>query len=467
MPNETIDEITARLNKITMSVNSATTSPPGLSDRQRNEIIQIVTNILDERNPIMDEGSDVAIGTIPSRLEDLDKVPDIVKSLREFSGKPGEFNSWRKSVERVLDLYSTLSGTGRYYAILHTIRTKIIGEADTALESYRTPLDWSRIRKCLMVHYSDKRDIGTLEYQMNILCQGQKTVTEFYQTVYQMLSLILDKVSCLDLDERSLRAMTDTYREKALDTFIRGLNGDLPKLLSVREPTSLPQALHLCLKLDNMSFRRDYAQKGSQRSDPRLSVNTGAKPRFYPELANIQHYPSKYSASPQYNYQNPNYNMQPQRPQTGGSYLNQRPQFGVSYPNHRPSSGQQFPQRTQFGRHPSNFSRYQSRPEPMDVDKSLQFGPQQNQNFKRPAQFSVQAPVNKVQRNFHFNVTNTPEDQGNESIAEYDNANSSTEFAADNGDEYFTATPDDVQEEYQERGPDDIPANFIDINFLD
>lgn len=51
-------------------------------------------------------------------LGDLDKLPDVVKCLREFSGKPGEFNSWKKSMERILNF----KGTPKYYGILNIIR---------------------------------------------------------------------------------------------------------------------------------------------------------------------------------------------------------------------------------------------------------------------------------------------------------------------------------------------------------
>lgn len=476
----TVDDITARLNGITMNpstsstetsarVSTLTSSSSVLTDRQKNEITQMITNLLAVRDQTLDDGNDVPVGTVSSRLEELDKVPDIVKSLREFSGKPGEFSSWRKSVERVMELYSSLQGTGRYYAILHTVRTKIIGEADTALESYRTPLDWPKIRRCLMVHYADKRDIGTLEYQMNVLCQGHRSVTEFYQNVYQILSLILDKVSCLELDEGSLRAMTNTYREKALDTFIRGLNGELPKLLSVKGPTSLPEALHLCLKLDNMSFRRDYAQKGSHRQDTRepLKMSTGSK--FYPELANVPTYRPK--VFPAYQFPN-NLNLQNQRPQFGGpqfvthpQQFFQRNQIGGPPFTTRPYTGNQNFPRDQFRPFPSQFQNNQIKPEPMDIDRSTQVRPQQNQNYKRPAQFSVQTPMNKIQRNFHVNVENQYPDVQNESVDDYRD-NSDYEAVAENDADHY-GQQDMIPDDYQERNPADIPANFVDINFLD
>lgn len=42
-----------------------------------------------------------------NNLEGLDKIPDIFRSLRDFTGNPSEFNSWRKSVERILELYGS------------------------------------------------------------------------------------------------------------------------------------------------------------------------------------------------------------------------------------------------------------------------------------------------------------------------------------------------------------------------
>lgn len=39
-------------------------------------------------------------------LSDLDKIPDFVKSFRDFSANPMEFNSWKKSVDRVLQISS-------------------------------------------------------------------------------------------------------------------------------------------------------------------------------------------------------------------------------------------------------------------------------------------------------------------------------------------------------------------------
>lgn len=395
MPGKSIDELTDRLSA---SLNIAPTmSNNKFSTAQKEEIRAIVSDILkfDASSDSLDEDCDHPISIV--KVEELDKIPDIVKTIRDFSGKAGEFGSWRKSVERVLDLFKELKGTSKYYAILHTIRTKITGEADTALDSYRTPLDWNKIKKCLMMHYSDKRDIGTLEYQLSTMSQGQKTITDYYQAVYQHLSLILDKIACLDLNESSLMAMTNAYRDKALDTFIRGLRGDLPRLLSVREPSSLPQALHICLKLDNMSYRMNQAQGYNQRMD---FLRKGPGGNFYPQLAHIggatrPPLPTRYQPRPNYYYGQP----QPNRP-LQNHYMN-NPQQMYNHPG--PAWN------TQAGQ--SSLPK----PEPMDIDRSLQTRqvnyinrPQFNPAIKRPLG-SYQGPSPKVQRNFHLNTGNYPD----------------------------------------------------------
>lgn len=207
MSNEE-DDLVDRINKLTVSVesdiaslnsrltsykstNSLTMTTPTFSDSQIKELKKIisetVTGILTPE-PTTDNVEETI--DFSQNVSESERIPDIVKTLREFSGRPGEFNSWRKAVERILTLYAQYRGTPKYFSILHAIRHKVVGDADAALEAYRTPLEWPAIRKCLILHYSDKRDISTLEYQMSILTQRNLTITDFYQRVYRHLSLI-------------------------------------------------------------------------------------------------------------------------------------------------------------------------------------------------------------------------------------------------------------------------------------
>jgi hypothetical protein len=370
-----------------------------------------------------------------SDLSDMEKIPDIVKSLREFSGDPSEYGSWKKSVERILVIYNSLKNSTKYYAILNVIRNKIVGNADIALESYNTPLNWEKISKCLNLHYADKRDLGTLEYQMTTLIQrNDMNVNAFYQAVYQHLSLILNKLSSMDMSQESLNVMTQAYRDKALDTFVRGLKGDLPRLLSVKEPEDLPQALHLCLKLQNVDYRIQHSHNVQQNRyfhappvPPKKMMNFPVPPaprmNFYPQLLHnpqiIQKprfanpipprpYNQQFGQNFNHNFQNgQNFNPNFQN----GQNFNPNFQYGQnSYPNFNPfppprqQHGQNFNPNFQHGQ---NYNPNFKKPEPMEVDQSLrsravnyQNRPQMNQfgNKRLPSQ-QIPQP-NKFQRIF-------------------------------------------------------------------
>lgn len=324
------------------------------------------------------------------QLTGLDKIPDVVKSLRTFSGEPSEFGSWKKSVERIITLYEHLKGTPKYYGILTSIRNKIIGTADIALESYNTPLNWKEISKCLTLHYADKRDIGTLEYQMTTLVQHNQSIPEFYQCVYQHLSLILNKLASMDMGNESLTIMTETYRDKALDTFVRGLKGDLPRLLSMREPEDLPEALHLCLKLENIDYRIQHSHRATftqkqindnavKRNNYNSQYKSPFEPKlnFYPELLHNPQRPRTPFFTPRNQRQFfPRQNFRPFYQSRNQSY---------SLQNHKP---------------PSFRNQGRSYPEPMEVDNTISYQKRQPINKRQSSQQLHQQP-NKFQRIFH------------------------------------------------------------------
>lgn len=92
-----------------------------------------------------------------------------------------EHNSWRKCVKRIEKLYEPHKGTRNYFG-----RCTGIVQYPTKLES---------ISRCLDLHYTDKRDLTTLEYHMTTLVQGNNTIQKFYQIVYTELSLITNKLA--------------------------------------------------------------------------------------------------------------------------------------------------------------------------------------------------------------------------------------------------------------------------------
>lgn len=185
-----------------------------------------------------------------------------------------------KSVESVLEDYKIIKTQPLYRAIIRSIRQKIVEEADTALVAYNIPdEDWVAIKKCLSLHYADKRDIRTLEYQLYALYQGKRTIDEFFGEVNHHLTLIINKVQTECLSYVTAASIIEGHRNRALDTFIRGLNGELSKLIAIKSPKSLPEAYSSCLELQNINYRAtNFLNRNNQTNPVAVPHNALAPP---------------------------------------------------------------------------------------------------------------------------------------------------------------------------------------------
>lgn len=235
----------------------------------------------------------------------------------------------------------------------------------------------------------------------------------------------------MTIGKEAMDVLIQTYRDKALDTFIRGLRGDLSKLLCIREPNSLPQALHLCLKLQNQNFRTEHALNKNTKSN---SKNTNYRQQTIPA----------FFAQPTSVIQRNN--------QHAVQYQNQYPtQYPSHYPNHYPNPYYQhiYPDNKQF-QNTAQFQNFQrqnhnafqippSRPNapkpiPMEIDQSMQTRnvnyinrPRPDDRFmgKIPPQPSV-LQKQKMQRNYNIQTCNNEVDQEvhyNQQMESYESEN--------------------------------------------
>lgn len=210
-------------------------------------------------------------------IRDISRLPDCVKELQIFDGNPVQYVSWVHSVEVILSDFEIVKGKPLYRAILQHIRQKVRGAADSALISYNIfDSNWLKIKECLSLHYADKRDIRTLEHQLHQLHQRGSRVDEFYARVNHQFSLIINKIKTESYTDETVRVLVETYRNRALDVFIRGLNGDLSRMLLIQRPRTLPEAYSACLEIQNVDFRNSSIHPSNANN--RVSVPTNNLP---------------------------------------------------------------------------------------------------------------------------------------------------------------------------------------------
>lgn len=274
----TVTALTGAINRFMEQIKSVegrltnieTTLHDDALGRVMSRLVQLEGTLLDTVRPVETISRPLQRPQTVDDLKDISRLPDSVKELRVFDGNPTQYISWVHSVESILKDFDIVREKPIYRAIVQSIRQKVVGAADTALVSYNVfDSSWDEIKKVLSLHYADKRDIQTLEHQLNQLSQGSSPVEEFYATVNHQLSLIVNKLKTESYGAETVKALVETYRNRSLDIFIRGLKPDLSRMIIIQKPKTLPEAYSACLELQNLTMRNNilYAKTSSWKTN--------------------------------------------------------------------------------------------------------------------------------------------------------------------------------------------------------
>ena len=154
----------------------------------------------------------------------------------------------------MLPLLESARGAPVYTVWLQAIRAKIHGEADNVLELYGTSLNWTEIKTNLITHYSDRRDEVCLSRDLFRLEQTS-TIEDFYGKISHVISLLVNLINLNNDNEQVKAAKNRLYQEMGLKVFLGGLKDPLGPIIRAQTPTSLKEALRLCLEESNYNHR--------------------------------------------------------------------------------------------------------------------------------------------------------------------------------------------------------------------
>lgn len=109
--------------------------------------------------------------------------------------------------------------------------------------------------------YADKRPLYILEQEMTILHQNKLTIDEFYDEVNEKLNNIIIKINMTYKDKTTTKPFIESANQKALRTFITGLNNRRGEILYASNPSSLPEAYAKLQTITNDQERIFFAKR--------------------------------------------------------------------------------------------------------------------------------------------------------------------------------------------------------------
>ena len=306
----------------------------------------------EEDNESVYEGE---IGNEPTAFNSLGTIPNYITGIPTFSGDASNLMQWISDVEGVLELFAKFKNTYQYSMMITCIRRKIIGEANSVLTQKNTVLNWKSIKTDLKSHYGDKRDTLTLTSQLNhFFREKNESVESFYNRIIELQSLLCNGIR---IDPKypegvGKDCVIQFCQSMCLSTFIQEIGKPLDDLLEVLKPKTLLQAYNFAKNRENKEIRANMRTLSFPRtpSMPQRIQNGYQKPFNHNNNNHFNGNPNRF----QNNFPNRNFN---------NNFQNNN--FQNFNPQNRGFQNQNFP-----------------KPEPMDVDRSLQMHQPSNQYQK-------------------------------------------------------------------------------------
>lgn len=356
------------------------------------------------------------VGRVESILKTM-QTPQIIRDLPSFCGEQVKLHAFIRSIDNLMPLIDSVQGTPMFNIWQQSIRAKIVGEADNILELYGTSLDWGEIKQNLITHYSDRRDEVSLTRDLYKLYQVG-TVEEYYGKISHIVSLLINLLNLSEENVAVKAAKSTLYQQMGLKVFLSGLRDPLGPIIRAQSPSTLKDALRLCLEETNYNLFKSARQPHQQpQAQPRNSSSIPQQRYFQPNPQPSSSWREAPNTLPS------NYQRYPQVPQ-------QRPPLPPPriHPNPRPNANL-------------------GRPEPMEIDPSIR-SRQINYMNRPPQARSTNGPHYHIEyenQSQEFDQSNNQDDQGyhveqesssastfsDEPIQENCNENQTAEFNGD------------------------------------
>lgn len=254
--NRLIADLTAKLNALTTKVD---------------------TNVRQAPIAAVEEYRDLNVNvSVPK-----DVSLDIYKTLPEFNGEREKYATWRSMVTTAIGLLKNHQSSMRFYEALMIIRNKITGPASNILNNYNTVFNFDAIIDRLDFTYSDKRPLYILEQELMVLQQNELSMDAFYDLVNEKLNAIVNKINMTYKEKQTAKSFIESANEKALRTFITGLNNRKGEMLYAANPSTLPEAYARLQTIVNDQERISFASRYNSKSAMKSSQNM-RNPQFKP-----------------------------------------------------------------------------------------------------------------------------------------------------------------------------------------
>lgn len=341
---------------------------------------------------------------VPQQLQPLDlQIPrEVLNLIPEFSGETKTLSLFLRKCNYVITRYQGTRPRNEF--LMQCITSKLTGKAAALISERGDFGTYEELEALLVQHFGDPRSEECVAIELETLkIKSNESYLEFCSRIQDIRAILLSKVN-QNTSPTLREAKRIIYNNTSLNVFLYNLSEHMVRLVRMKNPYSLEEALkHV---LEEVNFQEQYNMRTKMlqnkpvqisfrpplptpQSQFKFGIPNQANNLQRPNLPNFAYrapMPTQYGFRPQFNNTAPAQQQIAQRPQFGF-----RPQPQVSQFGFRPQPGQfnykappgQFgfrPQPGQFGYRPPQPQGYRP-PHQYPNDVSMRTAPARPQQL--------------------------------------------------------------------------------------
>lgn len=320
-------------------------------------------------------------------VEKVNPIPrELLDLIPLFNGDKRQLNLFIRKSEYVIERYNGDEAQNLY--VFHAITSRLKDEAAALLSEREDITHWSQLKSLFEQHFGDPRTEDCINIELeSVKIKQDENYLDFCHRIQSIKSALLSKVNMLP-DINLKRAKATIYDNTALKVFLYNLPEQLVRVVRLKAPSTLEDALGVVL--EEVNFHEQYSKRNCIHNSQNVTKPIYSIPQTF-KFGNSPQ-PSGFRMPPP--VQNKFNSNHPVLPQSSSQNFGFRPQLSYRPPfnnqlgyrppqvGYRPQFGSnpQIGYRPQFGNSPQFGYRPQfgnNQPQPLGYRPNLGMTPQQ------------------------------------------------------------------------------------------
>lgn len=326
--------------------------------------------------------------------ENMATFRDHIDTIPTFNGDQKTVGIFITAAQATIDRLKKPSDEVFNATLFQAIRNKLVGQAQ-AIVATNPHITWEQIKEEIRRRFGDQRTENTLTTELLTLTQQRnEKPLEFGERCKDLRDLILSKIAVIETPA-ILMYKTTMFNDIALQTFLKGTNPELSRILRCKSPKTLEEALRMTTEEENYLYVRNHftTSNNVQRNIPRPIPRPPQVIRNQPIFTQPMTY-SNFNAVPRQPNYFPNYFQSNQTPNQFSNNFQpnqfQRPPWNHRFPNQSLFNNNQNFQSPFNNRNTNVFkpnpNKILPKPTPMDVSSNNTRRMNTSLNARRPFQ---------------------------------------------------------------------------------